>query len=156
MAQTMPARSLGAELVSRNPATGEEIGRAPQTMPEEVAQAVGRAREAQREWSKLPIRERGRLIMKARKIILQEMEEIALLISQETGKPVAEVAQAVLPQSVATVVVPAVRTASTFVFPIGLAVAVVAFLALQARIDSGDPKLSAAPLAHDDDVVTFT
>lgn len=73
-----------------------------------------------------------------------------------SGKPVAEVAQQVLPQNVATVVVPAVRTASTFVFPIGLAVAVIAFLALQARIDAGDPKLSAAPLAHDDDVVEFS
>ena len=73
-----------------------------------------------------------------------------------SGKPVADVAQAVLPQNVATVVVPAVRTASTFVFPIGLAGAVVAFLVLQARIDAGDPKLSAAPMAHDDDLVTFT
>jgi succinate-semialdehyde dehydrogenase/glutarate-semialdehyde dehydrogenase len=90
MAQTMPVRSSGAELVSRNPATGEEIGRAPQTMPEEVARAVGRAREAQPEWSKRRFSERGRLIMKARKIILNEMEEIALLISRETGKPVSE------------------------------------------------------------------
>jgi acyl-CoA reductase-like NAD-dependent aldehyde dehydrogenase len=90
MAQTMPARSTGAELVSRNPATGEEIGRAPQTMPEEVARAVGRARDAQSEWSKRSVSERGRLIMQARKIILNEMEEIALLISRETGKPVAE------------------------------------------------------------------
>src|SRR5882672_9708313 len=90
MAQTMPAKSTGAEIVSRNPATGEEIGRAPQTMPEEVARAVGRAREAQREWARHTLRERGRLIMKARQIVLQEMEEIALLISQETGKPVAE------------------------------------------------------------------
>jgi acyl-CoA reductase-like NAD-dependent aldehyde dehydrogenase len=90
MAQTMPVRSPGAELVSRNPATGEEIGRAPQTMPEEVARAVGRAREAQPEWSRRRFSERGRLIMKARKIILKEMEEIALLISRETGKPVSE------------------------------------------------------------------
>src|ERR1700730_559084 len=90
MAQTMPARSTGAEIVSRNPATGEEIGRAPQTMPEEVARAVGRARDAQSEWSKRSLSERGRLIMQARKIILNEMEEIALLISRETGKPVAE------------------------------------------------------------------
>ena len=59
-------------------------------MPEEVARAVGRAREAQRKWSEQSFRQRGRLIMKARKIILQEMEEIALLISRETGKPVAE------------------------------------------------------------------
>lgn len=72
-----------------------------------------------------------------------------------SGKPVADVAQQVLPPAVAQVVVPAVRTASTFVFPIGLAGAVVAFLFLQQRIDSGDPKLAAAPMAHDDDVVTF-
>src|ERR1700732_1860556 len=90
MAQTMPARSTGAELVSRNPATGEELGRAPQTMPEEVARAVGRAREAQPPWAKQSFHERSRLIMQARKIILNEMEEIALLISRETGKPVSE------------------------------------------------------------------
>jgi succinate-semialdehyde dehydrogenase/glutarate-semialdehyde dehydrogenase len=86
----MPAKSPGAELVSRNPANGEEIGRAPLTMPEEVARAVGRARESQREWSKRSFRERGRLVMKARRIVLSELEEIALLVSQETGKPVAE------------------------------------------------------------------
>src|SRR5712672_2545443 len=90
MAQTMPAKSTGAELVSRNPATGEEIGRAPQTMPEDVARAVGRARDAQRSWSEQSFRQRGRIIMKARKIILREMEEIAQLISRETGKPLAE------------------------------------------------------------------
>src|SRR6267154_5245938 len=90
MAQTMPAKSTGAELVSRNPATGEEIGRAPQTMPEDVARAVGRARDAQRPWSEQSFRQRGRIVMKARKLILQEMEEIALLISRETGKPVTE------------------------------------------------------------------
>jgi len=90
MAQTMPAKSPGAELVSRNPATGEEIGRAPLTMPEDVARAVGRAREAQRKWSERSFTERSRLIMKARKIVLQEMEEIAVLISRETGKPVME------------------------------------------------------------------
>lgn len=73
-----------------------------------------------------------------------------------SGRPVAEVLQDVLPAPVAAVVVPAVRTASTFAFPIGLAGAVLAFLLLQQRIDSSDPKLTAAPIAHDDDVVTFT
>jgi succinate-semialdehyde dehydrogenase/glutarate-semialdehyde dehydrogenase len=90
MAQTMPARVLGAELISIDPATGAEIGRAPLTMPEDVARAVGRARQAQPQWASKSFRERGRLIMKARQIALQEMEEIALLISRETGKPVAE------------------------------------------------------------------
>src|SRR5438309_5671339 len=90
MAQSIQAKSAGAELVSRDPRTGEEIGRAPIVMPEDVARAVGRARETQTEWANRSFRERGRLIMKARKIILSELEEIALLISRETGKPVSE------------------------------------------------------------------
>src|SRR6266571_2738096 len=90
MAQSIQAKSAGAELISRDPRTGEEIGRAPIVMPEDVARAVGRAREAQSEWAILTFRERGRLIMKARKIILGELEEIASLISRETGKPVSE------------------------------------------------------------------
>src|SRR5205814_880554 len=73
-----------------DPITGEEIGRASIVMPEDVARAVGRAREAQNEWAIVTFRERGRLIMKARKIILKELEEIASLISRETGKPASE------------------------------------------------------------------
>ena len=90
MAQTITAKPDRAELASRNPVTGAEIGRAPIATPEEVARAVGRAREAQRSWSQASFRERGRVVMKARKIILKELEKIALLISQETGKPIAE------------------------------------------------------------------
>lgn len=71
------------------------------------------------------------------------------------GKPVADAIEEVLPEPVAAVVVPAVRTASTFAFPIGLAAAVFGFLAIQQRIDSADPKLAAAPMAHDEDVVMF-
>src|SRR5437867_9387251 len=90
MAQSIPAKSERAELISRNPAAGEEIGRAPLFMPEEVARDVGRARAAQGQWATRSFRERGRPVMKARKIILKEIEQIALLISRETGKPVAE------------------------------------------------------------------
>jgi succinate-semialdehyde dehydrogenase/glutarate-semialdehyde dehydrogenase len=90
MAQSIPAKSTGAELICHDPATGEEIGRAPLTMPEEVARAVGRARDAQAAWAAKSYRERGRVIMAAREVILKEMEEIAFLISIETGKPVAE------------------------------------------------------------------
>jgi succinate-semialdehyde dehydrogenase/glutarate-semialdehyde dehydrogenase len=90
MAQSIPAKSERAELISRDPATGEQIGRAPLTMPEEVARAVGRAREAQPKWAAQSMADRGRVIMKARRIILSELEDIALLISRETGKPMSE------------------------------------------------------------------
>src|SRR5256885_4178293 len=90
MAQSIPAKSPGAEIICHDPATGEEIGRAPIVMPEEVARAVGRARAAQTAWAARRYSERGRVIMDARNVILKELEEIAFLISMETGKPVAE------------------------------------------------------------------
>lgn len=90
MAQSSPAKSPGPEIICHDPATGEEIGRAPLFLPEEVAHAVARARDAQPAWAALSFRERSRVIMNARKIILKELEEIAFLISMETGKPVAE------------------------------------------------------------------
>src|SRR6266436_6644792 len=90
MAQSIPAKLETAQLIAHDPATGEEIGSAPLTMPEDVARAVGRARVAQSAWARASFRERARVIMKARRIVLKELEEIALLVTRETGKPVAE------------------------------------------------------------------
>src|ERR1700752_1107553 len=90
MAQTIPAKQSGAEFICHDPATGQEIGRAPLFMPEEVARAVARAREARPAWAALSFRERGRVFMNARKVILHQLEEIGLLIARETGKPVGE------------------------------------------------------------------
>lgn len=90
MAQSIPAKIIGAEIVSRDPATGEEIGRVPLTLPEEVARAVGRARAAQNAWAPKSFGDRGRIMMHARRIILKELDEIALLIARETGKPASE------------------------------------------------------------------
>jgi acyl-CoA reductase-like NAD-dependent aldehyde dehydrogenase len=90
MAQSIPAKSSGAEIICHNPASGEEIGRAPLVMPEEVARAVDRAREAQPAWAAKSFKERGRIILEARRIILRELDEIAELISREVGKAVAE------------------------------------------------------------------
>ena len=78
------------EIISYDPATGEEIGRAPIVSAGEVAEAVRRARQAQTAWAGQSFRERARVIMRARRIVLDELEEIALLISRETGKPVVE------------------------------------------------------------------
>ena len=90
MAQSIPAKVEAPEIISRDPATGEEIGRVPLTLPEEVARAVDRARAAQAAWAATSFSARRRIILRARKIILNELDEIALLISRETGKPVAE------------------------------------------------------------------
>jgi succinate-semialdehyde dehydrogenase/glutarate-semialdehyde dehydrogenase len=78
------------ELISYNPATGEEIGRIAQTSGDEIAAAVKRSREAFHLWKSTPFHERRELIMKAREVILSEMDEIAHLISAESGKPFGE------------------------------------------------------------------
>jgi acyl-CoA reductase-like NAD-dependent aldehyde dehydrogenase len=84
------AAEQAKEIVSFNPATGEEVGRVPLASAKDVAEAVNRARSTQPAWAKQSYRERGKLVMQARRIVLEEMEEIALLVSRETGKPVAE------------------------------------------------------------------
>ena len=87
--QTLPATQT-REIISRDPSTGEEIGRVPLMNAGEVAAAVSRARAAQHAWADLSYRERGRYILRAREIVLDQLEEIAKLISRETGKPTTE------------------------------------------------------------------
>ncbi len=78
------------EIVSYNPATGAEIGRVSQISPDEVEAAVEFARTAFQKWRQTSYKKRAEYIMMAREVILAEMDEIARLISDESGKPVAE------------------------------------------------------------------
>lgn len=78
------------EIFSYNPATGEEIGKVANTSAEEVKTAVENSRKVFQTWRKTSFAGRKKFVMKAREIILAEMDEIARLISDESGKPVAE------------------------------------------------------------------
>ena len=77
-------------IISYDPSTGEEIGRAPLMNTGDVAAAVSRARAAQPAWAALSYRQRTPFILRAREIVLDQLEEIATLISRETGKPAVE------------------------------------------------------------------
>jgi acyl-CoA reductase-like NAD-dependent aldehyde dehydrogenase len=87
--QTLPAERT-REIVSYDPSTGDEIGRAPLMSAVDVAGAVRRARAAQLAWAALSYRDRARFVLRARELVLAQLEEIATLISRETGKPPAE------------------------------------------------------------------
>src|SRR5688572_29956281 len=80
----------GGELVSYDPATGEEIGRVPLTTPDEISAAVERSRQVFHEWKSTSFAERKALVMRAREVILAEMDDISALISRESGKPSSE------------------------------------------------------------------
>jgi succinate-semialdehyde dehydrogenase/glutarate-semialdehyde dehydrogenase len=87
--QTLPA-SQTREIIAHDPSTGEQIGRVPLMDASEVAAAVNRCRMAQPAWARLSYRERARFILHARQIVLEQLEDIADLISRETGKPKSE------------------------------------------------------------------
>src|SRR5687768_6117577 len=78
------------EIISYNPATGEEFGRVENTLPADVEAAVERSRAAFKAWRETTFAARKSFIMKAREVILAEMNEIARLISDESGKALAE------------------------------------------------------------------
>ncbi len=80
----------GKEIASFNPATGEEIGRVSVTSADDVKAAVDRSRIAFQSWKTTSFEERKRLVMAAREVILTKRDDIARLISDESGKPVAE------------------------------------------------------------------
>ena len=73
-----------------DPATGELVGQVPVFDESEVKATVNSAREAASLWSKTSFAERRRLVEIVCRIVTDEMDEIARLISAETGKPVGE------------------------------------------------------------------
>jgi aldehyde dehydrogenase (NAD+) len=69
-----------------NPATGEVIGQAAEGTAADVDAAVAAAAKAQRVWTKLPARERGRLVMECGRLLNDHIEELGRLVALETGK----------------------------------------------------------------------
>ncbi len=74
-----------------NPATGEKVAEVPMADKKEVEEKVQKAKEAFLFWSKLPFRERAKYILKAKDYMLENLDEIARRIQEETGKVYMEV-----------------------------------------------------------------
>lgn len=83
-------QNIGEQIVSFDPATGEELGSVRVASPDEVREAVSRSRQVFHKWKTTEFRERRRLVMSARQVILAQLDEIAHLISAESGKPFGE------------------------------------------------------------------
>ncbi|WP_337173892.1 aldehyde dehydrogenase family protein [Paludisphaera sp.] len=84
------ATAVDPDLVTRNPATGAEVGRVAPTPPGDVAALVDGARRAQEAWAELPWRERRRPIERWRRILARDADAWADLIRDEIGKPTPE------------------------------------------------------------------
>lgn len=69
-----------------NPATMEVIGQAAEAHKEDVDVVVNSAREAQKEWRHMDAPKRGRLISQCGDLLEEHAEELARLMTLETGK----------------------------------------------------------------------
>jgi malonate-semialdehyde dehydrogenase (acetylating)/methylmalonate-semialdehyde dehydrogenase len=73
-----------------NPATQEIIGRVPFATPEEVNAAVASAALAFQTWRKTPIGARARIFLKYQQLIRENMKSLALILTTEQGKTLAD------------------------------------------------------------------
>ena len=72
---------------SRDPATGEVLGRVPVSSAEQVAAAVAAAKAAQPAWAARPDAERQALLMKVAETIKANADYLARWVTREQGKP---------------------------------------------------------------------
>jgi acyl-CoA reductase-like NAD-dependent aldehyde dehydrogenase len=76
-----------AGLESFDPATGELLGSVPTVTPDEVQGIVDDAAAVQPFWAQLPISERARYMRRAAQVIIDNLDELAALLTREQGKP---------------------------------------------------------------------
>ena len=73
-----------------NPATGAEIARVPDFGAEETRDAIDRAHAAFQTWSALTAKERALVLRRWYELQMQHADDLALLMTSEQGKPLAE------------------------------------------------------------------
>jgi len=79
--------SAGAEFSSKDPSTGETIWSGGAATKEDIGEAVKAARGAFEKWALTPVKDRIDVMERYRDLIKRDAEDLARLISRETGKP---------------------------------------------------------------------
>jgi len=80
----------GETLSIRNPATGEALGTVPKMLAAETARAIAAANAAWPVWRAKTAAERGKLLRRWYELMLTNQDDLALLMTSEQGKPLAE------------------------------------------------------------------
>lgn len=80
----------GRSLPVVNPATGAEIGRVSHAGIADLDRALAAARQGFDTWRNTPAAERARLMRRAAMLLRERVDDIAAIITQEQGKPLAE------------------------------------------------------------------
>ena len=82
--------SSGATFEVSNPATGEVLGRVPNLGASETRQAIEAANAALPAWRSKTGKERGAILRRWYELIMANLQDLAVLMTSEQGKPLAE------------------------------------------------------------------
>jgi succinate-semialdehyde dehydrogenase/glutarate-semialdehyde dehydrogenase len=82
--------SGGATLDIEDPSTGEAIASVADATPDDASAALDAACAVQGEWAAHPPRERGEILRRAYEALTAKADELALVMTLEMGKPLAE------------------------------------------------------------------
>ncbi len=86
--QWIPADETGIEVI--NPATGETIGHVPSLGATETEAAIKAADDAQKQWAARTAKERSVILRRWYDLIIENVDDLALILTLEQGKPLAE------------------------------------------------------------------
>lgn len=89
-------KGRGAEFKVDSPYYGEVVGFAHEATQGELDAAVEKAQAAQKNWTRVPLKERSVIMFKVREILLRDIEKIAQIISLENGKTLTEAKAGIL------------------------------------------------------------
>jgi len=84
------AADQGGTIVISNPATGESLGSVPKMGAGETRRAIAAADAALPGWRARTAAERGRLLRRWYELMLANQDDLALIMTSEQGKPLAE------------------------------------------------------------------
>ena len=88
--QPTESSSSSKQLESFNPATGERVGAVDTITPEQVQAVVDDVARVQPAWAELSLEDRGNYMRRAAEVLLDELDDLAALLSAEQGKPLNE------------------------------------------------------------------
>jgi succinate-semialdehyde dehydrogenase / glutarate-semialdehyde dehydrogenase len=90
IAGSWQSASDGAEIEVRNPSTNELIATVPRCGRPDVSRAIDAASAALPAWRSRPAHERANTLRRLFELMMQERDRLALLMTREQGKPLAE------------------------------------------------------------------
>jgi succinate-semialdehyde dehydrogenase / glutarate-semialdehyde dehydrogenase len=84
------AADVGGSFAVLDPANGEQLARVPRMGADETRRAINASKEALPAWRSALAKERARTLRRWADLMLEHLEDLALLLTAEQGKPLAE------------------------------------------------------------------